>query len=196
MWRLSMVRGAIAAVALTFASTVAYAVADVSLPARFTAWAVNTDRGGTASVDLTVTRWSTAGEIEQLASAFNDRGTDGLVRALEHLPRVGSVRANGGLGLDVQFVQRSSEPDGGQRIFVIAERRVGFAELANMTLSADYPLIVLELHVNQDGEGTGTMWPVARLNYWDPKTQFVVVDNYTWQPIQLTAVKLQRDHRA
>ncbi len=196
MRRLSMVRVAVATVAVTFASTVAYAVGDVSLPVRFTAWAVNTDRGGTASVDLTVTRWSTAGEIEQLASAFNDRGTDGLVRALEHLPRVGSVRSNGGLGLDVQFVQRSSEPDGGQRIFVIAERRVGFAELANMTSSADYPLIVLELHVNQDGEGTGTMWPVARINYWDPKTQFVVVDNYTWQPIQLTAVKLQRDHRA
>jgi hypothetical protein len=190
-----MVRVAVAAVALTFASTVAYAAGDVSLPVRFTAWEVNTDRGSTASVDLTVTRWSTAGDIEQLASAFNDRGTDGLVRALEHLPPVGSVRANGGLGLDVQFVQRSSEPDGGQRIFVMAERRVGFAELANMTPSADYPLIVLELHINPDGEGTGTMWPVARINYWDPKTQFVVVDNYTWQPIQLTAVKLQRDHR-
>jgi hypothetical protein len=196
MRRLPVVRAAVAAVALTVASVAAYAGGDVSLPVRFTAWAVNMDRGGTASVDLTVTRWSTAGEIEQLASAFNDRGTDGLVRALAHLPRAGSVRANGGLGLDVQFVQRSSEPDGGQRLFVMAERRVGFAELANLAPSADYPLIVLELHVKPDGEGTGTMWPVARINYWDPKTQVVVVDNYTWRPIQLTAVKLQRDHRA
>jgi len=40
------------------------------------------------------------------------------------------------------------------------------------------------------------MWPVARIGYGDAKTQFVVVDNYTLQPIQLTAVKMQKDHRA
>jgi hypothetical protein len=182
--------------ALLFVSSVAFAMGDVQLPARFTAWAINMGRGGTASVDLTLTRWSTPGELEQLSSAFNERGTEGLVRALERVPRVGSFRANGGLAYDVQFAQRSQDADGSQRIFIVAQRRVGIAELVNMTPSADYPLTVIELHVKASGEGTGTMWPVARIRYWDAKTQFVVVDNYTWQPIQLTAVKLQKDHGA
>jgi hypothetical protein len=185
-----------AALAVFFVSSVAFATSDVQLPARFTAWTIDMGRSGTASIDLTVTRWSTPSEVEQLSSAFNDRGTDGLVRALEHVPRVGSFRANGGLPYDIQFAERSPEAEGGHRIFVVAQRRVGIAELVNMTPSAEYPLTVIEMHVNSEGEGTGTLWPVARIGYWDAKTQFVVVDNYTWQPVQLTSVKLQRDHRA
>lgn len=195
MRRMFAYRTLIAVLAVLFGSAIAFAENEAPLPVRFTAWAINTGRGA-ASIDLTVTRWSTTGEVEKLSSAFNERGTDGLVRALEEMPRVGMVRANGGLGLDVQFVQRTFEPDGSQRVFVIAERRVGIAEMVNMTPSSGYPLIAMELHVNHDGDGTGTMWPVARISYWDPKTQFVVVDNYPWQPIQLTSVKVQRDHRA
>jgi hypothetical protein len=49
---------------------------------------------------------------------------------------------------------------------------------------------VIELHVDSHGEGTGTIWPAARINYWDPKAQLVVVDNYTLQPLQLMGMRL------
>jgi hypothetical protein len=170
----------------------------IRIPARFTALAVNmSGMGRTATMDVTVTRWSNAGEIEQLASAFNERGSAGLVRALDRLPRAGSFRVNSGLALDVHFVQRTPDPDdSGERILLVAERRIGFAETFNMTRSAEYPLSVIELRMNGDGEGTGTMWPVARINYWDVKEQLVIVDNYTMQPIQLTAVRLMKNRQA
>jgi len=177
-------------------SGLAFADAGLSLPARFTALAVNMSGGRTTTIDLSVTRWANAGDVEQLSSAFNERGSQALVHALEKLPRSGSFRINSGLGIDVHFAQRTTEPDGGVRIFLIAERRVGIRETMNMTRSSEYPLSVIELHLNDDGEGTGTMWPVARINYWDTGEQLAIVDNYTMQPIQLTSVRLLKNHPA
>lgn len=195
MRRLSTIRAAVAGAIVSLSCAAVYAISDVPLPARFTAWAVSMEGGGTASIDLTVSRWSTPEEVDRLASTFKEQGTDGLAQILEQLPRTGSFRVNGGLRYDVHFAQRSSDPKGGQRVFVIAARRLGFAESANMATSADYPLTVMELHITDNGEGTGTMWPVARISYWNAKAQFVVVDNYTMQPIQLAAVRLHKNHR-
>jgi hypothetical protein len=195
MKALSIRRGFGAFLIVMMASAVATA-ADLPLPARFTAWGVQLGRGGTASLDLTVSRWSTAGDVERLASAFNEGGSDALVQALDKTARVGSFRVNAGLGYDVQFAQITPGPDGGERILAIAERRMGFGEVANMTRSSQYPLTVIELSVNKDGEGSGTMWPIARINYWDLQTRSIIVDNYTWQPIQLNAVRLTASQRS
>ncbi len=191
----SIGRRFVAFLILAMSSAVASA-ADVQLPAHITAWGVRLGRGGTASLDVNVNRWSSTGDVERLAAALNEGGSDALVRALEKTPRVGSFRINAGLGYDVQFAQVTADPDGGERILAVAARRMAFGEVANMTRSSQYPLTVIELHVNKDGEGSGTMWPVARINYWDLQTRSIIVDNYTWQPIQLNAVRLQNNHRA
>lgn len=180
-----------AIVLVALASAIAYADPAVSVPARFTAFAVNMSRGGSATLELAVNNWSTPGDVERMSTAVDDQGTDGLVRILEHTPKVGYFRRTGTIAYDVQFASWRPGPDGGGEILLIARRYVGFGEVANMTRSSQYPLTVIELRVNKDGDGTGTLWPVARINYWDPKTNSVFVDSLTIQPVQLTQVRLQ-----
>ncbi len=154
--------------------------------------AIDMVSGGSAPIDMTVTRWSTRAEAEQLASAFNETGTDALLRRLERLPRAGFLRVGGGLGVDVHFAQLTVDPDGRQRVLLIADRRMSTAEIATMAFSTQYPLAVIELRLDTEANGEGTMWPVARITYWDPSTQTVVIDNYTQTPLNLMGARWQR----
>jgi hypothetical protein len=162
----------------------------VGLPARFRAVVFDTEAGRSAPLEISITRWSTPEEVERLSSAFNDQGPDGLLRRLQQAPRVGSWRTPGSLASDLRFAQQTPDKNGGWRVMLMTDRHMGFGELASLTPSTQYPLTVIELHVDSHGEGTGTIWPAARINYWDPKTQLVVVDNYTLQPLQLMGVRL------
>src|SRR6185369_15855210 len=64
---------------------------------RFTAMAVNMERGGAGTIDLVVNRWSTEAERKRLMSTLLEKGPDKLLDVLQSMPRVGYIRANGGL---------------------------------------------------------------------------------------------------
>ena len=165
--------------------------ADVPLPVRCTAFAIDKMSGASAPLNVTVTRWSSRTEVEQLASAFNETGTDGLLDLLQRLPRAGALRVGDRLGIDVRFAQLAVEPDGSQRLMLIADRRIGVNEALSFALSTEYPLTVIELRLDARGKGTGTMWPAARIDYWDLETQTIVIDNYAREPVDLLAVRWQ-----
>lgn len=46
-------------------------------------------------------------------------------------------------------------PDGGERVVLVTDRRIGFWEAANQPRSIDYPFTVIELRLQADGEGEG-----------------------------------------
>jgi hypothetical protein len=48
-------------------------------------------------------------------------------------------------------------PEGGERVVLVTDRRIGFWEAANQPRLIDYPFTVIELHLNRDGEGEGKM---------------------------------------
>jgi hypothetical protein len=74
---------------------------------------------------------------------------------------------------------------------LITDRRIGVNEALSFAPSTEYPLTVIELHLDARGKGTGTMWPVARIDYWDLETQTIVIDNYAREPVDLMAVRWQ-----
>ncbi len=164
----------------------------IPLPARFTAFAFDMMTGASAPIDVTVTRWSDPAEMEQLSSVFNESGTDALLRQLQRMPRAGSLRVGASFGIDVHFAQLAVEAGGSQRVLLITDRQMGYTELATLEPSMAYPLTVIELRLDAQGDGTGTMWPVARINYWDLATRTVVIDNYTREPVDLMAVRWHR----
>ncbi len=182
-----------AAAVAALAFFVAGAMADdLVAPVRFRAFMVNTWNGRSGSLDVIIKQWSPLADAGRLAAAVDDGGTDALVRVLEKMPRMGSVSVPGFLGLDIRFARQMPGPEKTQQILIIAERILRFGEVANGAISAEYPLEVVQLQIKPDGVGTGTVYPVARINYWDPKTQLVFVDSYTLQPVQLPSVHVQR----
>jgi hypothetical protein len=158
---------------------------------RFTAMAVNMERGGAGTIELVVNRWSSEAERNRLMSTLLEKGPDKLLDVLQGMPRVGYIRANGGLGYDLHYAHKTRGEDGGDRVVLATDRRIGFWEASNQPRSIDYPFTVIELHLNNDGEGEGKMSLATKITADKDKTT-ITLENYSTQPVLLQSVKRER----
>jgi hypothetical protein len=160
-------------------------------PERFTASAINTNNGSVGNIDITVERWSTDKQRDALMSVMLQKGSDKLLDALQDMPSVGHFGAPGNLSWDLRFARRIPLPEGGERVVLITDRRIGFWEAATQPRSIDYPFTVIELRLNADGEGEGKM-SVATKVIHDKEHNMITLEDYNLQPVQLTNVKRER----
>jgi hypothetical protein len=126
-------------------------------PERYTALAINMERGTSGSIEIVVDRWSTDQDRDKLMSVMKKEGPDKLLDTLQRLPRVGYLRTPDSLGWDIRFAHKVPGEDGGDRVVLLTDRRIGFWEAVNRPRSIDYPFTVIELRLNRDREGEGKM---------------------------------------
>lgn len=155
-------------------------------PQRYTAVAVDLDRGTTSRVEFTVNRWSTDAERRELMSTMMTKGADALLEALQDQPRIGFIQVNQGLGWDLRFAWQEPGEDGGQRVILATDRPMSFWETANRPRSVDYPFTVIELHL-EDGKGEGTLSLATRV-IPNESQNIVILENFDMQRIRLTEV--------
>jgi hypothetical protein len=181
--------------ALALCSTVLLAMLPsaqtMGAPERFEATAMNIDNGTAGTIDITVDRWSTDKQRDTLLSVMTTKGPDRLLDVLQDMPPVGHFGAPGNLSWDLRFARRVPLPDGGERIVLITDRRIGFWESANRPRSLDYPFTLIELRVNGDGEGEGKMSIATKVIY-DKEQNMISLEDYATQPVRLTNVKRAR----
>ena len=158
---------------------------------RFTAFAVNMARGGSGTIDMVVNRWSTDAERTRLMTTLLEKGPEKLLDVLQDMPRVGYIRSNGGLGYDLHYAHRTKGEDGGEQIVLATDRRIGFWEASRQPRSIDYPFTVIELRMNNDGEGVGKMSLATKITADKDRTT-ITLENYDTQPVLLQSVKRQR----
>jgi hypothetical protein len=160
-------------------------------PERFTAMAVNMDRGASGTVEIVVNRWSGDKDRERLVSTLLERGEDKLLDSLQHMPRVGYIRTPDSIGWDLHYAHRMALPDGGERVVLATDRPIGFWEARNQPRSIDYPFTVIELHLNADGEGEGKMSYATKITA-DKDSKVVTLENYGTQPVLLQSVRREK----
>jgi len=160
-------------------------------PERFTANAVNMNRGAAGNIEIVVNRWSTDADRDKLMKVMMDKGPDKLLDALQDMPRMGYFRAPGQVGIDIHFARRTPQAEGGERVVLITDRRIGFWEAANQPRSIDYPFTFIELRLNRDGEGEGKM-SIATKIIADKENNIVTLENYDTQPVMLNNVKREK----
>ena len=155
--------------------------------------------GTTAMVDITIDRWSTAQEREQLITTMLENGPDALLRALQKAPVKGRFRVPGkqgpdphqlGLGHDLRYAWQTPLPEGGRRIVIITDRYIGMQEARNQPRSIDYPFTLFEIRVNKDGEGEGKVSVATKITF-DKKANQVELENYSSEPVRLNNVKVK-----
>jgi len=185
--------------ALTVAATCS-AVAILSLalqaqtmgsPERYTANAINMNRGAAGMIEIVVNRWSTDAQRDQLMSVMMSKGPEKLLDALQDMPRMGYIKTPDSIGWDLHFTRKIPGKDGGERVVLLTDRRIGFWEAANRPRSIDYPFTVIELRVNRDGEGEGKMSLATKI-IADKENNIVTLENYDIQPVLLTNVKREK----
>jgi hypothetical protein len=160
-------------------------------PERFTANAINMNRGAAGNIEIVVNRWSTDADRDKLMSVMMDKGPDKLLDVLQDMPRMGYFRAPGQVGIDIHFARRTPQPEGGERVVLVTDRRIGFWEAANQPRSIDYPFTVIELRLNRDGEGEGKMSLATKI-IADKENNIITLENYDTQPVMLNNVKREK----
>lgn len=161
---------------------------------RFTALAINFDAPPGAvstTVDINVDRWSTDAERDRLLTTLMEKGPGSLLEAVGKLPKLGTIRTPDSIGYDLRFARHTPGPDGGERVVILTDRPIGFWEARNQPRSIDYPFTLIELHINADGKGEGKLSIGTKIQA-DKDTGTIVLENYSTQPVQLSAVRKVR----
>src|SRR5262245_4036244 len=155
---------------------------------RFTAIAVvnNNRASGSGIVQIDINRWSTTAEREALLNTLKKQGAHKLLDALQGTKPVGIIKTPDSLGYDLHFANQTPLPDGGRRIVIATDRPIGFWEAAHRPRTIDYPFTVIQMEIDKDGRGTGTMSYATKII---PAGNTIVLENFATQPVMLTEIK-------
>ena len=172
------------------AAFLAPAVLESRQQEKFTGFAINTNSGpSTATVDFTVTRWSTDAERAQLLAIIkeNKDPTDKLLRALQKLPKVGYIRTPDRLAWDLHYARQSPLDEGGRQIVLATDRPIGFWEARNQPRSYDYPFTIVQVHLDRNDTGSGKI--LAGTKIFIDKENNLVLENFAQQPVRFNEIK-------
>jgi hypothetical protein len=171
--------------------TLAFAQSNAQ-PERFTANAVSiSPQYGTGQqvVEITVDRWSSAAERERLVTALREKGSDELLKQLQDTRPVGRIRTPDSLGYDLHYAWHQPNEDGGRTVVIATDRPIGFWEATQRPRSYDYPFTVIQMKLDREGNGTGTMSYATRIVAHE--NNVIELEDFASQPIMLNNIKAQ-----
>lgn len=181
---------AVTAIALLFGLT-GSALAQKAKPIEtFRAFAVNQAGAAMANsgvVQISIDRWSTDEERDALITTLKEKGSTALLDALTKLPQLGYIKMPNTLGWALYYARQSELPDGGRRVVLATNRKLGFGESARQTRSVNYDFTLLEMHFDKAGKGEGKLAAAAKVE-WDRKAQQLDIENYGAMPITLANI--------
>ena len=161
------------------------------LPLRFTAnaMALGTAISGTARVEILLTRWSTPEEGAALEGIFLEQGQVAMVDALRKMPEVGRFRVGTELSYPLQFAEAVKTEDGWM-VFIATDREIGAYEAYYGARTLDYSLGLVQLMLDDDGNGEGTVAPAVRLHF-DRDRNTLVIEDWDTRPVRLRNVRFR-----
>jgi hypothetical protein len=158
----------------------------------FTAFAVNTSnvgRAGATSIDIVIERWTGDPERDRLLAVFKKGGPDALLNALRDTKRVGSIRTPDSLAYDLHYARQMPGEDGGRRIVIATDRPIGFWEAANRPRTSEYPFTLIELQLDDKGEGVGKLSVATKITL---NGNVLTLENFANQPVMLNNVRKRK----
>jgi hypothetical protein len=162
----------------------------LSVPLRFSAVAQDLDRGLATQIRITIDRWSPDTVQDKLVNVLMTQGADKLLDALQSAPTVGTIGTTTSLAWDLHYARQTPGEDGGTHIILGTDRPIAFSEQWNSSRTLDYPFTVIELRLDNDGSGEGTLSMATKI-IPDARNKSVTLENWGTQRIRLTQVKRQ-----
>jgi hypothetical protein len=182
--------GLIGSLLLSVAGSASLAYGQGRTTIQATAKGTSTQLGRMIDVNIYIEAYSTPDDRKALIEAFNRRGQEGLVNALQDMKPKGRVRfSGGGVGNDVKYIIELPSKKG-RRLRLITDRWLSFRELYNSNRIADYNVGAIELDLTPDGKGSGTVLPACRLTM--NKKKQVEIETFQ-NPWDLTNFRISKD---
>jgi hypothetical protein len=162
---------------------------------KYTATTVNLNPGSGEPLSIRISRWSADAERERLTGLFTEKGEQELRAALAAAPTLGYIWTSETLGYSVHYAYRLPTPDGGERIILATDHRLGAwsreAWKALAEGAPDYEFTVLELRLTRSGTGEGKLSLGAKVAV-EQESKTIALENYNAAPILLKDVKRER----
>ena len=166
-----------------------FAVAQTSgQPERFTANAVSLSAQygtGQQTVQINIDRWSLSSDRERLIAALM-KSPDELLKQLQKTRSVGTIRTPDSLGYALHYAQQTPLPEGGRSVVIATDRPISFWEATNRPRSIDYPFTVIQMNLDRNGMGSGTMSYATRIT---TKNNIIELEDFASQPIMLNNIR-------
>lgn len=144
---------------------------------------------GASRLQITIQRWSTPQETAQLRDSFGELGQAGVVGALDSFEQAGFIRTGTGVGDPLQFATAERTEDG-WFVLIATTRPIAAVESYFNLRSMEFPLLVVELQLDVDGNGEGAIAAGAQL-YRDSLTGRLMVQRRDTQPVLLRSVRIR-----
>jgi len=158
------------------------AAAEYPLTLTVSAQAKNATTTVTSTFTIHVTRAMSEASRKRVTDALQHGGYGNFVPALRALPVLGTVSVE---KREVQLRYVREQPDGkGYRLTLVADRPLFFFGADPAKARAGYELTIVDLRVDEQGAGTGTMAGAARVK--PTPDGGVVLDDYAEAPVELT----------
>lgn len=144
--------------------------------------------GTVRPITIYISDYSSDAEANMLAGAFGDGGSNALFKVLAKMRSKGRVAPTGSVGYQIRFI-RSVQTANGRKITMLTDRPIGFLEAYYGTRSRDYKYGLVELNVNDDGKGEGSLIWAAKVK--GIRGDAIDVENFSIEPARLTNVRKQ-----
>lgn len=149
----------------------------------------NVGATGLTPVDIKITRWTGPEANERLLSVLRDQGQDAFLRELQDEKTVGWIATPTSLRYDFYYATQTPLPGGGRRIMLITDRPMQIWERMGGSPTRDYPFTVIELRLDKDGNGQGTLAQLVQLRLVG---DILGIENWATAPMRLNEVKRKK----
>ena len=146
----------------------------------------NVGGAGLTPVTIRIKRWTSDADDQRLLETLRKDGQDAFLDALLDQKPVGSIGTPVSLRYDFYYARQGPLDGGGRRIMLISDRPMQMWERMQAAPSRDYPFTVLELRLDEEGRGSGTLAQLVQLRLLG---NILGIENLATGPMRLSEVK-------
>jgi len=175
---------------LAFLISVAFASGEGKQTKRQSYAAVVVGTGGgiggrTLNLNINIDQYTTDQQIQEYLTLLKEEGQDALRKKLEKV-KVGRIAPVATTGTDLS-VARVFETQEGKVIRLVTPRPVSFLEAWRSGRSRDYPFTIMEIRLDKEGKGVGSVIGGAQLRFNEEGQ--LDIESYGNQYAKLTNVR-------
>jgi hypothetical protein len=144
---------------------------------------------GLTPITIRINRWTPDEANIRLLETLRDAGQDAFLRELNDEKPVGSIQVPSSLKYDFYYARQSTLAAGGRRILLITDRPMQVWERLQGARSREYPFTVVDLRLDKDGNGSGTLAQLVQLSL---SGDVLGIENLATAPMKLNDVRKKK----
>ena len=144
--------------------------------------------GASRPFTLEITGYTPDEEVQQDFQVLRTQGQDDFMKAIKN-KKLGFFAFEGQVGRDLNFILET-QTENGRKITILFERWLQMFELRYGTRSQDYPFAYIELFINDNGKGEGSLIGLAKVSFDKKNANNLDIENFGTYPAKLMGVEL------